>query len=72
MAEEMSMAEIIADYGFFCEIQEKFLTLKEASFYATIGMLMEAYCKAHNIDVIEMSENLKTTIREVIEECGKY
>lgn len=72
MAEEMSIEKLVEDFNFFSEVQGKFLTLNEVSFKATICMLMEVYCKEHDIDVVEMSEDLAITVRKVVKEFGRY
>lgn len=54
------------------DIHQKTNKLDDWRFEALICMLIEEYCKANDMDVIEMGNEIATAIREINEAYGRY
>lgn len=54
------------------EIMETTNKMDKETFMLTICMLMEEWCKAHDSDIVQDIEKIKTLIIDVNNECGKY
>lgn len=54
------------------ELKDKLSCLSEEEFGTCICMLLEEYCREHEMDVVELSEKLHNTIQEVNKDLGKY
>lgn len=59
-------------FAFVMEESENIAKWEEPVFQATVCMLMEEYCRVHNLDVIEMSKTVAETVKAVNEAFGEY
>ena len=70
--EEKMMLELFQVSEFIFEAREKILELSQGAFESCICMLLEEYCKKHELDIVERVDEIRDVIYMVNEELGKY
>ena len=70
---EEKMMEELAQIGKFIQnIKGEFLKLSQEAFESCICMLLEEYCKEHDLDIVERVDEIRDVVHMVNEELGKY
>lgn len=70
--EEKMMLELFQVSEFIFEAREKILKLSQEAFESCICMLLEEYCKKHELDIVERVDEIRDVVHMVNDELGKY
>lgn len=70
MLEELEELEQVGK--FIWSKKDEFLKFSQVAFESCICMLLEEYCKKHELDIVERVDEIRDVIYMVNEELGKY
>ena len=70
--EEKMMKELAQVEKFILSIKGEFLEFSQVSFESCICMLLEEYCKEHEIDIVERVDEIRDVVHMVNKQFGKY
>ena len=64
--------ELFESEKFINDHEEEYINMSRGTFGATIGMMAEKYCKAHNHNVVEFFKDMVDVATAVNDLLGEY